>query len=227
MATIVPVSRVKGTVYKAIIRVEGIEPYSRTFKTRKAAQQWARQQENDIDLASAGVDVEAQRMLFSALCHEYMKNGWTGSGKGRGHHVDWWREQLGTVRVRDLSKQKIRAKLRDYKQGKVRRYDGAHANGKAKTTEVNKSRSPASVNRLRAALDAVLKYGRQEYDFTGTPTKDIPKETEDNERQRFLTEAECTRVAKKLILIEISTSYHLLSVSQCLCILPQMRLRIG
>ena len=36
-----------------------------------------------------------------------------------------------------------------------------------------------------------------------------------------------TRVVKKLIRIEISISYHLLSVSQRLCLLPQMKLRIG
>ena len=35
------------------------------------------------------------------------------------------------------------------------------------------------------------------------------------------------RLVKKLICIAISTSYHLLSMSQCLCILPQKRLRIG
>lgn len=191
MATIVPVPRVKGNVYKAVIRLEGVKPYSRTFKTRKAAQQWARQQESDIDLASAGVDVHAQRMLFSALCDDYMLNGWKGKGRGRQSHVAWWREQLGAVRVRDLSKQQIRALLREYKAGKVRRYDGAHANGKAKTKEVNKARSPASVNRLRAALVAILKYGRQEYDFAGNPTKDIPKEREDNQRTRSLTETEC------------------------------------
>ena len=34
-------------------------------------------------------------------------------------------------------------------------------------------------------------------------------------------------VVKKLIRIEISTCYQLLSMSQCLCVLPQMRLRIG
>ena len=35
------------------------------------------------------------------------------------------------------------------------------------------------------------------------------------------------RVVKKLIRIAISTSYHLLYVSQRLCVLPQMKLRIG
>ena len=33
--------------------------------------------------------------------------------------------------------------------------------------------------------------------------------------------------ANRLIRIEISTCYQLLSMSQCLCVLPQMRLRIG
>ena len=35
------------------------------------------------------------------------------------------------------------------------------------------------------------------------------------------------RLVKKLIRIAISTSYHLSSVSHCLCIVPQMSLRIG
>jgi len=35
------------------------------------------------------------------------------------------------------------------------------------------------------------------------------------------------RGVKKLIRIAISTSYHLLFVSQRLCVLPQMKLRIG
>ena len=34
-------------------------------------------------------------------------------------------------------------------------------------------------------------------------------------------------MVKKVIRFEISTAYHLLSVSQCLCVLPQMKLRIG
>lgn len=191
MATIVSVPRVKGTVYKAIIRLEGIKPFSRTFKTRKAAKAWAREQESDVDLARAGGDVLAQRMTLTELAANYMLHGWKGKDEGRQYHVRWWREQLGSVRLRDLSKQQIRDKLRLYKSGKVRRYDGVQANGKAKTTAVNKVRSPASVNRLRGALDAILKYGRQEYDYTRNPTKDIPKEREDNLRKRYLSETEC------------------------------------
>ena len=38
---------------------------------------------------------------------------------------------------------------------------------------------------------------------------------------------EATRLVKKLIRIEISISYHLLSASQRLCVLPHMKLRIG
>jgi integrase len=182
VATIIPVSRVKGTRYKAIIRLAGIKPYSRMFKTRRAAEHWARLQESDIDLARAGVDVQAQHMTLAELCDDYMLHGWKGKDQNRERHVAWWREELGQIRVRDLSKQQIRAKLRLYKAGRVRRYDG---------TQANRTRSPASVNRLRSALDAVLKYGRQEYDFAGNPTKDIPKEREDNERKRYLTEWEC------------------------------------
>lgn len=44
-------------------------------------------------------------------------------------------------------------------------------------------------------------------------------ETQDHEK--------LPRLVKKLIRMAISTAYHLLSVSQCLCILPQMKHRIG
>jgi len=43
----------------------------------------------------------------------------------------------------------------------------------------------------------------------------------------LLAERGIARLVKKLIRIAISASYLLLSVSQCLCVLPQMRLRIG
>lgn len=79
MATIISVPRVKGTRYKAVIRLEGIKPYSRTFKTRKAAQHWVREQESDVDMARAGGDVQAQRMTLAELCDDYMMHGWMRS----------------------------------------------------------------------------------------------------------------------------------------------------
>lgn len=196
MSAIVTIPRAKRTVYKALIRLTGVKPYSRTFTTRKAAEHWATHQEDNVDLLRAGVDIKALRMTLAELADDYILNSWKGKDQGRPYHVRWWREQLGTSVVQEITKQQVRAELREYKAGKVRRYDGVEANGKAKTKEVDKTRSPASVNRLRGALEAILKYGRDEYDLTANPCKDLKKETEDNKRKRYLNDIECTTLLK-------------------------------
>lgn len=196
MSTIVTVPRVNGIRYKALIRLAGVKPYSRTFTTRKAAEHWAKHQEDNIDLLRAGIDIKALRMTLAELCDDYMLKGWKGKDQGRPYHVQWWREQLGARVVQDIAKQEVRAKLREYKAGKVRRYDGVEANGRVKTKEVDRPRSPASVNRLRGALDSILKYGREEYDLTANPCVGIPKERENNARKRFLNDVERAALLK-------------------------------
>jgi len=196
MATIVPVNRVNGRAYKVIVRPRGVTPYSKTFKTKKAAQCWAKQQEAVADLLAAGADLKTLGMTLADLCDRYLQQRWHGKDQGRPYHVRWWREQLGDRPVQNLTKREVRDKLREYKAGKVQRYNGAEANGKAKLKETDRSRAPASVNRLRGALESVLKYGREEHDLTADPCKDIPKEPEDNKRKRYLNEAERTALLK-------------------------------
>lgn len=191
MSTIVTIPRTKGIRYKAVIRLTGVKPYSKTFTTRRAAEHWAKHQEDNVDLLRAGVDIKALRMTLADLADDYMLNSWKGKDQGRPYHVRWWRGQLGASVVQEITKQQVRAKLREYKVGRVRRYDGVEASGKAKTREVDKLRAPASVNRLRGALEAILKYGREEYDLTADPCAGIPKERENNARKRFLSESEC------------------------------------
>jgi hypothetical protein len=72
MSTIVTIPRVKGTRYKAVIRLAGVKPFSRTFNTRKAAEHWAKHQEDNVDLLRAGVDIKALRMTLASLCDDYM-----------------------------------------------------------------------------------------------------------------------------------------------------------
>jgi hypothetical protein len=72
MSTVVTISRVKETRYKAVIRLTGIPPYSRTFTTRRAAEHWAKDREANLDLLRAGVDVKALRMTLAELCDDYM-----------------------------------------------------------------------------------------------------------------------------------------------------------
>ena len=51
MATITKVARKTGDAYKAVIRLRGIKPFSRTFKRKTDARAWAERMERDIEQA--------------------------------------------------------------------------------------------------------------------------------------------------------------------------------
>ena len=53
MATITKVCRKSGDAYKAMIRLRGVRPFSKTFKLKKDAKVWANRIERDIDEARA------------------------------------------------------------------------------------------------------------------------------------------------------------------------------
>jgi len=145
---------------------------------------------------SAGVDIEMVRMTFADLCDEYLLKGWKGKDGGRTYHVAWWREQLGKHIAQKLTKQQVKAALREFRAGKARRGNGVEANGKKKTIEMDRPRSPATHNRILAALKAIMKYGREECDLSNDPCKDIAKLTEDNKRTRWLDDEERTALLK-------------------------------
>jgi hypothetical protein len=80
----------------------------------------------------------------------------------------------------------VAAKLEEYAAGKARVYVGIDSDGKPKHREVNKPRSPATVNRLRAALAAIFKFSREKYGLKNDPCKAVKKEPENNGRERVL-----------------------------------------
>jgi len=53
MATITKVCRKSGDAYKAVIRLRGVKPFSKTFRLRKHAKAWAERMERDRDEARA------------------------------------------------------------------------------------------------------------------------------------------------------------------------------
>jgi hypothetical protein len=53
MATITKVCRKSGDAFKAVIRLRGVKPISKTFKLRKHAKAWSDRMERDVDEARA------------------------------------------------------------------------------------------------------------------------------------------------------------------------------
>ncbi len=193
MATIVKIPRKNNKlVYKVIIRQDGIKPFSKTFKSKKSAQLWAARLDSDIDLARAEANPLLRKMTVGDLITEYLDQH-TGKDRSIYGRLAWWKDQAGDIAVGKLTKQVIRPILNDYAAGKARSTAGRRFIGgklTCTTRELNRTRSGSTVNRMRAALESVLVYGRAHHDLAIDPFKDLPRSKEGSPRKRFLSDAE-------------------------------------
>jgi integrase len=100
-------------------------------------------------------------------------------------HLDWWRRHLGKERLRDLSVAVIDAAMialaKEPSKPKKAGGDG-------------RLRSPATRNRYKTTLSAVLKWAQQRGWITDNPARLVAARPENNKRARFLTADERERL---------------------------------
>jgi integrase len=178
MATIAKVPRARGVAYQAKIKRQGRLVKSKTFHNKAAAREWARRVEADLEQAIASGD-PGHRTRFDALSDRYL-----AQYAGRDHHrrtqIRWWQDRLGGCRLADISLEVIRLHLDNYRFGRDRHPVVA--------------RTPASTNRLKAALSALFTFGVKHGLANKNPARQIPVETEHNHRIRFLSQEERMRL---------------------------------
>ncbi len=72
MAAITKVCRKSGYAYKAVIRLRGIKPFSKTFKLRKDAKAWSERMERNIEEARAHGNDYARTLTLKELVGTYI-----------------------------------------------------------------------------------------------------------------------------------------------------------
>jgi integrase len=100
-------------------------------------------------------------------------------------HLNWWLQRLGHMRLRDLSITAISAVLGELAKEPMKP-KGA--------SSVAKLRTPATRNRYKTTLSAVLKWARQRGWITDNPARLLPARPENNKRVRFLAVEERERL---------------------------------
>ena len=180
MATIRKIARDTGAVYQAYIRKRGHKPITKTFKTRNAAERWARKTEAGIEENRAGLIDESARHSFSEAVKRYraevLPEKRPETARKYEQHLDHWTEALGALRLSELTAVKI-AEARDALT------DG----GKA----------PATVNRYLATLASVLTACVKRWHWlAASPMAQVQKPTERNGGMRFLSDDEAARLLK-------------------------------
>jgi len=178
MATVTKIARPSETVYKARIRRPGQGQLSKTFRYKSDAEKWAKQQEAALVRDDTGLTTPAQKHTLREVIARYRTERLPelapGTQVAYDIHLRFWDEHLGHFKLSELRPDKI-AELRDNlrEQGK----------------------KPAGVNRYLAALAAVLtRCVKHWHILESNPVQRVAKLTENNARERFLTEVELARL---------------------------------
>ena len=174
MATIQKVKRRSDFAYRVLIRQAGMKPVTKTFNTKRSAVQFVNSIESDRNKLLAYTQSKSQT-VFSIIIDEYLKKEYKGSRLNEERvKLNYWIGALGDKPIIDIT-----------------------------PTDINEALSTlpthlknATINRYVAAISVVFSYACREYDLPENPVRKIPSLPENNERIRFLSEAERTSLFK-------------------------------
>jgi len=174
MAYIQKVRRKKGNVYRVYIKKVGFKRVSKTFDSKRLAVQFVNSIESDRNKLLAYTQSKSQT-VFSIIIDEYLKKDYKGSRLNDERvKLNFWIEALGDKAIIDITSTDINEVLSTLP---------AHLKN-------------ATINRYVAAISVVFSYACREYGLHINPVRKIPSLPENNERTRFLSEAERTSLFK-------------------------------
>ena len=172
MATIQKIKRAHDVAYRVLIRQANTKAITKTFDTKKLAIQFINSIENDRHRLMSYNNTKLQTRL-SVVIDKYLSNEYKGLRlKDEKRKLDFWTNHLGSKSIRDVLKSDISTTLS---------YLPSHL-------------SNATINRYKAAISVVFSYAIREYDLANNPVLQVRSKRENNERIRFLSEEERTRL---------------------------------
>ena len=125
---------------------------------------------------------------FRELADEYFRK-WKGKDISRVARVGWWVDRIGDEKLIDIDQDLIRRHLKAYSAGKAERGNGRGLT-KGQTAKTSRTRSHATINRMKAALSALLKFAVNEGYLNTNPARSLSQKTEDSGRKRYLSTKE-------------------------------------
>jgi integrase len=169
--------------WRAEIRRQGHKPMSKMFAKKGAASKWARETETALE---KGDIHNLSNKNLSALIDRYFEE-FPDTITYEKNVLEFWREQLGKVKLSQVRKAHIVEARKKLRRQKVK-------------TGPNKGKalSHASINRRVALLSRVCAIAVEEWDWLKENPCHIRSLTEDNERDRLLTKSERKALAKAL-----------------------------
>lgn len=171
--------------YRVKVRLKGYPVQSATFERLTDAKKWAASTESAIKEGRHFKTSEAKRHTLAELIDRYIKDVMPTKPKSASdqtQQLTWWRDQLGSYTLADLTPSLI-AEYRDKLAGGV--------------TVRGTQRSSATVNRYLAALSHAFTIAVTEWEWLDdSPMRKVRKPTESRGRVRFLSDDERARLLK-------------------------------
>jgi len=173
MSTIQKFTRAKGDVYRVLIRKAGAKPISKTFSNKKLAIQFAQSMDSNREFFEAYGYENNKEIKLSLLIGNYLKYEYKGKDKiEQSRKLRIWLKYFGDIRIKEIKASSISHSL----------------------SALPSHLSNASINRHKAAISGALTYALRKGYIKTNPARIIPSLPENNERTRFLSEAERTRL---------------------------------
>ena len=173
------------TQYRAHIRRAGFASRSKVFATRREAQEWLRNNENDAALERTA---RPRGKTLADLIEDFVHAGVCKYAAPS--HLEFWRDQLGDRPIAELTHGDINGCLLTLRTRRAMRRttDGIK--------QTDRPLTPATINRYAAALSAVLGFALQHGVIDNHPMKGgkVKRLKEGPGRQRILTPDEESRL---------------------------------
>lgn len=140
--------------------------------------------------------MRASDLPMSELIDLYAAH-YTGRDESRGQRLRWWQERIGTIALQDLSDDHVHLHLEALADQNALYFAGKDEAGRPIMHAKRKRLSPATINRYGACLAAVITWAvKKRLAPKGYvhPCRSIERKPENNERTRFLSDAERVRL---------------------------------
>lgn len=186
------------TAFRAKVRLKGFPPAHATFARKTDAARWAQSTEAAMREGRYFAIPEARRHTVADMLDRYAREVLPlrpRNARNMRRHLIFWRQKIGLLVLADAS------------PATIVQQRNALLNG---ITRLRKPRSHATVVRYLATLSHAFNIAIKEWQWTTeNPVSKITKPREARGRERFLSDAERTRL---LLACQASTSKHLYTV---------------
>jgi len=172
MACIQKVERKKGVVYRVYIKKKGVRRISKSFDSKRLAVQFVNSIESDRNKLLAYTQSKSHTLL-SVVIDKYLSSEYKGTRvNDERRKLIFWLEALGDKPIIDITTVCINEAI----------------------STLPSHFKNATINRYISAISVVFSYASRQCGLHTNPVRNIPSLPENNERIRFLSEAERTRL---------------------------------